>query len=317
MTVLKWLLEGDPSIRLMTHRDLLGADETVLTQDRDQIKKEGWARRLYDLNDPVTGLWGGGVYSPKYSSTHYTMMDLATLSADVDNPAFQRGMEILIAQMWPSRGLVRKNHYQDLCVSAMVLNLNATGRGISEKMPEIVDYLLDHSFPDGGWNCSWQSRPAPHSSSLHTTLSVLEAIAAYEENGYGYRLDELILQARKAVEFILKKHLFRSVRTGEIIHPDMLKWRFPQGWRYSVIRALDCFQRMGIPHDPRMEEGIQYLIDHADAHGRLKAVAPVSGIYHFRMESLRDFSRFNTLRLLRIVKAYRPGQYETWVGEPL
>lgn len=74
---------------------------------------------------------------------------------------------------------------------------------------------------------------------------------------------------------------------------------------------------MGVPHDDRMEEGIQYLIDRADSHGRLKTVAPVSGIYHFRMESLRDFSRFNTLRLLRIVKAYRPNQYESWIRQSL
>lgn len=301
----------------MTHRDLLGAGTPDLNQDRIQMENEGWAWKLFDLNDPVTGLWGGGVYSPKYASTHYTMMDLSALSANFRHPAFQRGMEILISQMWPSRGLVRKNHYQDMCVAAMVLNLNACGHGTSEKMSEIVDYLLAHAFPDGGWNCSWQSRPAPHSSSLHTTLSALEAIAAYEENGYGYRLDELKLQAGKAVDFILKKRLFRSVRTGEIIHPDMLKWQFPHGWRYSVIRALDCFRRMGVPHDDRMDEAIQYLIDHADPHGRLKTVAPVAGIYHFRLESLRDFSRFNTLRLLRIVKVYRPAQYQAWVNESL
>lgn len=317
MTVLDWLLEGDPSIRLMTHRDLLACGETVLDGDRRQMEKAGWVRRLMDLNDPVTGLWGGGVYSPKYVSTHYTMMDLTALSADFDHPAFQRGMEILLENLWPDHGMTRKNHYQDLCVSAMVLKLNACGRGTSAKMQEIVDYLLEHPFPDGGWNCSWQSKPAPRSSSLHTTLTILEAVDRYEANGYGYRLDELILQSRQAVEFILKKRLFRSVRTGEIIHPDMLKWRFPEGWRYSVIRAVDCFGKMGIPYDDRMGESIQYLIDHADPFGRLKTIAPISGMYHFRMESLHDFSRFNTLRLLRIVKTYRPEQYEAWILKSL
>jgi len=311
--VIEWLLDGDASIRKMVQRDLIMENVDANIHETNSISDFDIVKRLFDLVDPETGLWGGGVYSPKYNSTHYTMMDLWFLGADPTHPAYQRAMNILLDRMWPPLGKTRSHHFQDLCVAAMVLNLNAYGKNSSIRLFEIVDYLIKTPMKDGGWNCSWQRKPAPNSSSLHTTLTVLEAIHTYRQNGFCYRLEELSRLVEPAVEFILTKKLFRSVRTQDIIHPDMLLWTFPNGWKYTVIRALDCFQQMNIPYDSRMEEGMRFLIDRADAYGRLKALPPHPGKHHFRFESTREYSRFNTLRLLRIAKRYAPEVFNQWM----
>ena len=66
---------------------------------------------------------------------------------------------------------------------------------------------------------------------------------------------------------------------------------------------------MKIPYDSRMEEGFLLLENKADSYGRMKTEAPFSGQYFFRFESLRDYSGFNTLRFLRIMKYYRQSAY--------
>ena len=103
--------------------------------------------------------------------------------------------------------------------------------------------------------------------------------------------------------------MFRSFRTGEIIHPNMLRWTFPSNWRYSIISALDCLASLDVPYDDRMEEAISNLLGHADGYGRLPTLAPHPGKYFFRLESTKEKSRFNTLRLLRILKKYKKSLY--------
>ena len=68
-----WLLEGDPAIRWQTMRDLTGAPSSEVERERAKIARAGWGKRLLGLQDE-DGNWGGGLYSPKWTSTTYTML---------------------------------------------------------------------------------------------------------------------------------------------------------------------------------------------------------------------------------------------------
>lgn len=63
-----------------------------------------------------------------------------------------------------------------------------------------------------------------------------------------------------AEAFILKKNLFRSVRTGEIINPDFIKFHYPMRWKYDAFRALEYFAKAGRAYDSRMQEAIELVI---------------------------------------------------------
>jgi hypothetical protein len=58
-----------------------------------------------------------------------------------------------LTRLWGNQGKVRKDRYQDLCVSAMILSICSYAQIRSPKINEIVDYILDKQYLDGGWNC--------------------------------------------------------------------------------------------------------------------------------------------------------------------
>src|SRR5215471_10714948 len=76
---IEWLLDGDPSIRWQTLRDLAGANESSLERERRKVARHGWGARLLARQDS-DGRWAGGqsldtgLYSPKWISTTYTML---------------------------------------------------------------------------------------------------------------------------------------------------------------------------------------------------------------------------------------------------
>ncbi|MGB7462366.1 MAG: hypothetical protein WBW14_05680, partial [Candidatus Acidiferrum sp.] len=77
--VIQWLLEGDPSIRWQVLRDLLGSSKSAVERERCKDARIGWGARLL-AKQSAAGTWArggssdGGLYSPKWISTTYTML---------------------------------------------------------------------------------------------------------------------------------------------------------------------------------------------------------------------------------------------------
>ena len=80
---IEWLLEGDPSIRYQTLRDLVNADSSAIHQERQRILKEGWGRQFIKLQEE-NGTWSNALYSPKWTSTFYTLLLLKRFGARGD-----------------------------------------------------------------------------------------------------------------------------------------------------------------------------------------------------------------------------------------
>src|SRR3989475_6247529 len=108
-------------------------------------------------------------------------------------------------------------------------------------------------MPDGGWNCR---RPdgATHAS-VHTTISVLEGLRLYQLHR-GRESPKLRAAQGRGREFLLVHRLFRSHRTGQIIKPAFTRFAFPPRWHYDILRALDYFQAVNAPCNPRLAEAI-------------------------------------------------------------
>lgn len=314
LSTLDWLLEGDVSIQYQTHRDLLNVSDETIDKLRRRIEKEGWGSLLLEKQDKQTGLWGNGIYSPKWISTHYTLLDLKNLGIHPSCPQYINGANRLLEGIWKDGGKVTKSRRQDLCVSAMALGMFCYGEIQSDKLTEIVDYLLEKQYSDGGWNCNWDSEDCNRNvhvhSSLHTTLTVLEAFRDYEAFGYSYRLANIQQSILPAQEFILKKHLFRSVNTGEIIDHRMTMLSYPSRWKYDILRCMDYFASMNKPYDVRMEEALLYILKKKRQNGRWPLQQKHAGRVHFDMEQTGRDSRWNTLRALRVLQLYETELHE-------
>jgi len=261
--LIEWLNEGDVAVRYWVARDLL-EDPKLAKPFREKIETEGWGQKYLLLRDSKTMEWGNGIYSPKWISTHYRLLELKNLGL-IPNREYEQSAQLLLDCMWQNQGLVRKGRYQDMCVSAMILSICSYGKLLSEKLSEIVDYILKSQKEDGGWNCDRVSQK----SSLHTTLSVLEAFREFEQNGYTYRLEDIRRAIPGSEAFILRKHLFRSCHFGEVIYPGILICPYPTKWQYDILRALEYFAKSGYAFDARMEEALNILIGRFDQSGKM------------------------------------------------
>src|SRR3954470_5954381 len=91
MSVIDWLLEGDPAHRWQVLRDLTDASAAEVAAERAGVEHHGWGARLLALEDP-DGLWAGGACFPAgyrgdepgqpWTPTMHTLQTLQLLGLD-------------------------------------------------------------------------------------------------------------------------------------------------------------------------------------------------------------------------------------------
>jgi hypothetical protein len=306
--IISWLLQGDVAIQYQVYRDLLNIDKPQL---RKRIESEGWGLALLNCRQP-NGHWGRGFYQPKWTSTHYTILDLKYLGISPYNKPIKETLQLIFEnEKGPDGGINPSGTIKesDVCINGMVLNYACYFNIKENYLKPVVDFLLSQKMKDGGFNCYSNRKGAVHSS-LHTTLSVLEGILEYERNGYSYRLKELQKAKLESQEFILMHKLFRSDKTGRIIHSNFLKLCYPPRWYYDILKALDYFQLAKVKYDKRMDDALQVLIEKRNADGLWKLASAHPGQTHFDMEKAGKPSRWNTLRALRVLQYYNINEYK-------
>lgn len=298
---IRWLLQGDPAIRWQVLRDLCNEPAQVYEGEQALVAKEGWGVRLLSKQDS-DGNWGGGIYSPKWKSTTYTLLTLRQLGLSPANPQALRGCEKFFFRGLEQDGginLWKSFHHSETCINGMILMMVSYFRYPDERIHSVVEYLLKEQMPDGGWNCE-RIKGATHAS-FHTTISVLEGLAEYVST-YPQAFVAIKPAIKNAHEFLLQHHLYKSHCTGEVVDPAMALMHFPPRWHYDFLRALDYFQFVKAPKDERMNDAIDLLRQKQNKEGRWVVNAPWPGLVYFHMEETGRPSRWNTLRALRVLK---------------
>ncbi len=304
--VIRWLLDGDPAIRWQTLRDLAGAAESTCERERRKVAREGWGARLLARQDPE-GTWAGGqssdggLYSPKWISTTYTTLLLRDFGLAPDDRHARKACGLLL-----DRGLQRDGGINygwrgrsETCITGMVLSILSYFGCDDDRLDTIADHVLAQQMPDGGWNCR-RHHGATHAS-VHTTISALEGLRLYGLHRRRRRRGVLDAQ-RRGREFLLVHRLFRSHRTGNIIKTIFTRFTFPPRWHYDILRALDYFQAVRAPRDPRLAEAVKIVRSTRRSDGRWPLQNRWRGKTYFEMERLGGPSRWNTLRALRVLK---------------
>ncbi|MDO5980076.1 hypothetical protein [Flavivirga spongiicola] len=299
--IITWLLEGDVSIQYQTYRDLLSKDHKSL---QNRIEKEGFGLAFLSKRHK-NGYWGRGFYQPKWASTHYTLLDLRNLCISPKNKPIKESIDKILNECKSGDGGIYPNSKKsDVCVNGMFLNYASYFKAEESQLKSVIDSLLLEIMADGGFNCRLNRSGAIHSS-LHSTLSVLEGCSEYENNGYRYRLEDVKKAIQLAKEFILIHQLFLSDMTGKIIDKRFLQLSYPRRWRYDVLSALDYFQYSKTAWDERMQSAIEIMLKKRNKNGVWNVQAKHSGETHFDMEKAGQPSRWNTLRVLRVLKHFR------------
>ncbi|CAM3540238.1 squalene cyclase [Kibdelosporangium persicum] len=262
-----WLRDSDPALRWQVERDLIGEPSEVWQATRTHIATEGFGARLLALQDS-DGQWAGGAFFPAgfrseqgagqpWTATTWTLNLLREWGLDAGVLRERRTAELLGRNSrWEYDDLPYWGGEVDCCINAWTV---ANGLWLGADVTGIVDWLLAHRLPDGGWNCDWVEGSTR--SSFHSTLNVLKGLLAHDIATGG---TEATRAARRSgEEYLLERGLFRRLSTGEPVAPWVNHFGYPFFWRYSVLNAADYFRQAarfdGTKPDPRMAEAIEMV----------------------------------------------------------
>jgi hypothetical protein len=303
----KWLLDSAPAIRWQVMRDLTGEAPSTIAAERSRIATEGWGAHLLASQSP-DGSWDNSPRGwrddlPKDDRdlliTLYSLVVLKDLGLD---PASKQARN-MIHRIDKRLVFKRLNNRPFLhgetepCINGRVLGV---GSYFKEPNDALANQLLDEQLEDGGWNCE---APKSRCSSFHTTICVLEGLLDYEQAG---RKSAAITRARERAEnYLLERRMFRSLRTGEVIHKGWLRFTFPTFWRYDVLRGLDYLRNAQIQPDSRVRDAIEIVIERRHQNGRWPLNLRHTEYIPLEMETeIGRASRWNTLRALRVLRWY-------------
>jgi hypothetical protein len=302
MTVVEWLLESDPSIRWQVMRDLTDEPAEDVAADRARVAHEGWGARLLALQG-ADGQWGGGTYFPEWTSTTPTLALLRQFGLDPTSDEARRAIDLVRANSrWEHAGQPFFEGEIEPCINGQAV---AIGAYFGEDVGGIVDRLLTEQMADGGWNCEQENGSTR--GSFNSTISVLEGLLEYEKATEGSQ--EVTAARIRGQEYLLVRRLFRRLSTGEVVDPDWLRFSFPTGWHYDVLRGLDYLRCAGVTPDQRVADAIALVESKRDANGRWALENP----HHDELlvgldEGEGRPSRWNTLRALRVLRWHEAGQ---------
>ena len=316
--VVEWLLASDPAIRWQARRDLLDAPESEWSADRALVETEGWGARLLALQDD-DGQWAGGSFVPKgfdwsefrsvgqpWTATTFTVTSLRELGLDPSSPRARRMVEdIGASSRWDHDGQPYWDGEVEECINGRVV---ADGAYFGADVSSVVDRLLGERQPDGGWNCERSNGSTR--SSFDTTVNVVEGLFELERAGGG---SEDTRRAREAgEEYLLERHLFRRLSTGEPADAGYLLLTHPNRWRYDVLRALDHFRAVGVATgaapDPRLGDAVEVVRSKRGSDGRWVLDRDLRGRRWFDMDEGEGRpSLWLTLRALRVLRWWDGG----------
>ena len=257
MSVIDWLLEGDPAIRWQVLRDLTNAPASEAAAERARVEHDGWGARLLALEDP-DGLWDGGACFPAsytggepgqpWTATMHTLQTLQLLGLDPASGSARRAIGLVAENgRWEHAGQRYFDGEVEPCINGRTIE---TGAYFGVDVAPIVERILVERLADGGWNCEAENGSVR--SSFDTTINVLDGLLQFERATGGSA--QVRTARRSGEEYLLERGLFRRKSTGAVVKPAYLEFAFPYYWHYDVLRALDYFRRSGadrIPGWPR------------------------------------------------------------------
>ncbi|HSK25116.1 MAG TPA: hypothetical protein VK906_18160 [Egicoccus sp.] len=295
---LAWLLDADPAIRWQVLQDLVDAPADEVAAARARVATSGWGRRLLDLQDP-DGRWAQALYSPKWTSTTYTLLLLDRLGLRHGHPQALRGCEVVWGAARRYDGglnLAKTVREPETCITAMLVRLAVVFGHAPADLDLTVGWLVAQQLADGGWNCDTVRTGSQHGS-FNTTISVLEALHLYAASG---AVDVAAAMAAGR-DFFLAHRLYRSHRTGAVVDPAMTRFPFPPQWHFDVLRGLEWFRASGSARDARLTDAVELVRAARAADGRWRRPAPYPGRTWFVLEPAGP-SRWATLRAARVLR---------------
>jgi len=306
--------------------------------ERARTVDTGWGAQFLSHRLP-DGSWPKG----RWTDTLWTLLVVMDCGLPSTEPRLRESAQLFIERCvtrqepWDTKWMLTR---MDLCHLGFWLRIGGYF-GIDEpRLVDIAEVVLDQQMEDGGWNCRRRGYPNTRHGSFHTTFNVLEGLREYvgsrvEEgtgthpasepspptpvggdneglvagalhplnDGQRVRTQRFVEAEARAAEFMSCHQMYRSDKTGDVIDEKFTYLTFPSHWHYTVLRGLDYLRTTPAIADSRLDDPIAMLVGRRGVNGRWPVEKRIAGVELFDMEKMGGESRWNTLRMLRVLKA--------------
>src|SRR6266511_992996 len=165
MSVIDWLLDGDPAIRWQVLRDLGNASPDDVAAERARVEHDGWGARLLALGGP-DGLWEGGACFPAsytggepgqpWTPTMHTLQTLQLFGLDPASESARRAIALVAENgRWEHAGQRYFDGEVEPCINGRT---TAAGTARSRTVPCAPPSTPRSTCSMGCWSSS--ERPA-------------------------------------------------------------------------------------------------------------------------------------------------------------
>ena len=302
-SIVGWLLEAQtPSIRYLTLRNLLGAPGSSL--EAQAIRKE-----MQD-NGPIpailagqteAGNWEGehSHYTPKYTSTHWSMLTLTELAADGSDERMRRGANFMLADTREElESKADKGVVGWTCFYGNMLRYVLYCGFEQDARTNAVIKDLGRDALAGEWRCPYNDdRPCAWGAAR-----ALWGLAAIPDSKRTSRVKEAI---NSGLQFLLEEHSLVGADypapEGGKVHSMWGRLNFPLFYQADILFVLRVVAELGELGHPGVRAGLEWLAARRGKNGRWRGASPYRQRTWRELGGSAETNRWVSLQAARVL----------------
>ncbi len=300
-----WLLQAQtPSIRYLTLRGLLDLPEgDPQVQAARQAMAESGPIPSILAEQAVHGGWTGeqDLYTPKYTSAHWSMILLTELQADPADGRLKLGANSALSggRDWMDVYLEGKKHGLT-CLWANMLRYSVYS-GVEEhpRLQPVLQAVLRDALQTN-WRCPYNGNQ-PCAWGAGRTLWAFGGLPA------AMRTPEIDQAIQSAVHFLLEQHdLVKAdypVYEGSKTHPLWSRLNFPLFYQADILLILRSLAELHLLDHPNASAGLDWLLQRRSKDGRWSGASPYRRRTWAALGDREETQRWVTLQATVILKA--------------
>jgi hypothetical protein len=272
-----WLLEATtPAIRYRTLTELLG-----LSTENPQVQA---AQRAIMRDGPVpailakqtaSGQWPheSSYYTPKYTSTHWSLLLLTELGVDGHHPGFGRGVDFMLADtaVAITNRFITAKPLDIACLWGNILRYAIHAGRLDDPRTQAIITLLVRSLQNGGCQCQYNAGLA----CAWGVARSLWGLVAIPVAGRSTAVHEVLAQG---IDFLLNQFSLVAanypVQEGGKIHPLWFKLNFPLFYQVDILFVLRVLAELDALNQPGAAGAVEWLRERRLGNGRWRSRSP-------------------------------------------
>lgn len=269
-----WLLESDlASIRyktLKTMRSLTDRDP-LLHSEQQSIQQSEPIKSILQ-RQTSEGHWPDeqSYYTPKYTSTHWTMLLLHEYSVPGDHPVYRRGVRYML-----SAARDELTQCLDQGVSGLACfwgNLHRYAYSANLRNPGALEPLREYLEREA-LHTRWQCK---HNNNLPCAWGAARSTWALAAIPARLRNESTKIAIASAVSFLLEENSLYPISypPGSHVHSFWTRLNFPLFYQADILFVLRVLSEINMLHHPGAAPALNWLRSRMSSKGRWRGASP-------------------------------------------